>query len=226
MKDPAFLFYYQDFLVGTDEMTNEEVGAYIRCLCHQAAKGFISEKHMKNICYSSEVHNYIKTKFIFNPDSKIYFNERLKSEIEKRKKFTESRAINRIGKKKDKEHMNNTCKSYDIHMENENENENINKDSSFKGGMGEKINFERVYNTGWMMSVYSILEGKLTPDQLTVKWSEFQKEMTARDDLYRTPEEYRRHFPSWVKFNLEKKPVNGEKQSGIQKPNYELLNQI
>ena len=49
-QDPAFLFYFQDFLVGTDDMDNDEVGAYIRCLCHQAAKGCITEKHMMKIC--------------------------------------------------------------------------------------------------------------------------------------------------------------------------------
>lgn len=36
MKDPAVLFYFQDFLVGTDFMTADEVGKYIRILCHQA----------------------------------------------------------------------------------------------------------------------------------------------------------------------------------------------
>ena len=29
MKDPAVLFYFQDFLVGTEFMTDEEVGQYI-----------------------------------------------------------------------------------------------------------------------------------------------------------------------------------------------------
>ena len=85
-KDPAFLFYHQDFFTGVCDMTNEEVGAYIRCLCVQASKGGISEKHMKNICNSHEVHNSVKSKFIFDAEANIFFNERLKSEIEKRKK--------------------------------------------------------------------------------------------------------------------------------------------
>jgi len=29
MKDPAVLFYFQDFLVGTEFMSDEEVGKYI-----------------------------------------------------------------------------------------------------------------------------------------------------------------------------------------------------
>ena len=32
-KDPAFLFYFRDFLVSTSFMTFEELGAYIKLLC-------------------------------------------------------------------------------------------------------------------------------------------------------------------------------------------------
>lgn len=38
---PAFQFYPQDFLVGTADLTAEEVGGYIRLLCYQWAKGSI-----------------------------------------------------------------------------------------------------------------------------------------------------------------------------------------
>jgi uncharacterized protein YdaU (DUF1376 family) len=132
MKDPAFLFYYQDFLVGTDELTNEETGAYIRCLCHQAHKGFITEKHMKNICNSYDIHNVIKNKFIYDENIEGYINLRLKTEIEKRQKYSESRSNNRKCGNKEKKHMKNISKSYVKHMENENENENINNNKKVK----------------------------------------------------------------------------------------------
>ena len=134
-KDPAFLFYYSDFLVGTDDLTNEETGAYIRCLCFQAAKGPLTEKHMIKICYSSDVHNSIKKKFTRQPDG-TFLNERLQIEIEKRAAFSESRRQNRMNKGKTKKlkksnqkHMKNICLTHDEHMENENvnENENINE---------------------------------------------------------------------------------------------------
>lgn len=38
-KAPAFQFYAENFLVGTAEMSSEEVGGYIRLLCHQWHKG-------------------------------------------------------------------------------------------------------------------------------------------------------------------------------------------
>lgn len=132
-KDPAFLFYYQDFLVGTDDFKNEEVGAYIRCLCIQAAKGGISENHMKKICESPDVHNLIKKKFIYYPEEKVFRNARLSEEVEKRKSYCESRGKNKKGKK----HVKIISKSYEDHMEDENENE-IEEENVFNtGGVGE-----------------------------------------------------------------------------------------
>lgn len=131
-QDPAFLFYYQDFLVGTDDMDNDEVGAYIRCLCHQAAKGSISEKHMMKICLRQDVYTNVSQKFSRNDDG-YFFNERLALEMNKRKAFAESRRNNRLKKTYDKD-VSNTSKTYVAHMENENENviENINEDVSEK----------------------------------------------------------------------------------------------
>lgn len=44
---PAFQFYPQDFLVGTADMTAEEVGGYIRLLCYQWAKGSLPNDDKK-----------------------------------------------------------------------------------------------------------------------------------------------------------------------------------
>lgn len=128
-KDPAFLFYFQDFLTGTQFMSLEAVGAYIRALCHQADKGSIPKKHMLIICQSSDdVMLEVCTKFSLDEHGN-YINIRLKEEVEKRRNYAESRRKNRLGSKKSKKkHMKNISKTYDIHMENENVNENVNKD--------------------------------------------------------------------------------------------------
>jgi len=141
-KDPAFLFYHQDFFTGVSDMTNEEVGAYIKCLCIQASKGGITEKHMSIICQSHEVHNSIKVKFILNSETNLFENARLKSEIEKRKKYSESRSANRKNTKKIKEQTIDISKSYDKHMENENEIEN--EDRIVIKNENEKINFREI----------------------------------------------------------------------------------
>ena len=114
-KDPAFLFYSNDFLSGTFLMSNEQVGKYIRLLCLQHQKGNLSKKDMMNICktYDEDIVN----KFTINKDGN-YFNTRLKDEFEKRRAYSESRSINRKGKKK-------ISKTYVKHMEDEDENVNI-----------------------------------------------------------------------------------------------------
>jgi uncharacterized protein YdaU (DUF1376 family) len=129
-KDPAFLFYYQDFLVGTDDMTNDEVGAYIRCLCHQASKGSLTDKHMMKICLSSDIYKSVVSKFSVDEDGSL-FNERLRIEVLKRAAFAESRRNNRLKSNKNK-HMKNISKTYVRHMENENEDIIINKKNKEK----------------------------------------------------------------------------------------------
>ena len=116
-KDPAVLFYTSDFLTGTMTMTDEQVGKYIRLLCLQHQKGSLSEKDMLNICKSYDADVF--GKFSKTEDG-LYFNDRMKTEAERRKSYSESRAKNRL-----KKHMNNICNTYEKHMENENENENI-----------------------------------------------------------------------------------------------------
>lgn len=133
-KDPAFLFYPADFLIGTMDMTDEEVGKYIRLLCRQHQKGHIKPELMQGL--SEEVLDK------FQKDSKgNYYNKRLKDEIEKREKYAESRRQNGLkgGRpKKDMQnhmqnHMVSTDKSTEKHTENENENKNEDINTNKRG---------------------------------------------------------------------------------------------
>jgi len=124
MKDPAVLFYFQDFLVGTEFMTDEETGKYIRILCHQADKETLSLTQLERIC-KGKVPTAIMEKLTKNGDGK-YYQKRMQEEREKRINYSESRRINR-SKKNIK-----ICKTHDKRMENE--NENINKDINNKKG--------------------------------------------------------------------------------------------
>jgi len=126
MKDPAFLFYSSDFLTGTMLLNMEQRGKYITLLCLQHNKGRLSEKDMLHICGAYDSDVFAK----FTKDEEGYFfNERLSTEVQKRKAYSESRRNNRT--KKD---MTNISNTYVPHMENENENinENIDIDVSEK----------------------------------------------------------------------------------------------
>lgn len=132
MKDPAFLFYYQDWLVGTYFLNRREKGAYMDLLCYQADKGVLTLQTIKEILNGDfECWQKLKEKFI--EEGGIFYNKRLRFEKEKRDKFNDSRRNNRT--KKD----TNICKTYETHKENENENENENV-------IEDKIAFEVFWN--------------------------------------------------------------------------------
>lgn len=121
-KDPAVLFYTSDFLTGTMTLSDEQTGKYIKLLCLQHQKFELTEKDMMNICksYDEDIFNkFIKT-------DTGYYNERMRQEADKRKRYSESRSSNR------KNHMMNICKSYEEHMENENEDVIVIKDKKKK----------------------------------------------------------------------------------------------
>lgn len=122
-KDPAFLLYPQDFLVGTMTMSNEQVGKYVRLLCLQHQTGHLTEDDMLDICEAKDVKIWRK----FKQDSEgLYYNERLELETEKRKKYTDSRRKNLQSKKPHmKPHM-------EPHMENVNEDIIVSKDRKEK----------------------------------------------------------------------------------------------
>lgn len=127
-KDPAVLFYTADFISGTITMSDEQRGKYILLLCIQHQKGYLTEKDMLNICKTYDIDIWEK----FNQEGDKFFNERMRSETEKRAKYSESRKLNRLKKEKDTNISNDICSTYDEHMVNENENINIDSNVSEK----------------------------------------------------------------------------------------------
>lgn len=115
-KDPAFLFYANDFDSKTKFFTHEQVGMYLRLLIAQFQIGRLKEEHILHIC--KRYDKDILSKFT-KDENGLYFNERLEQECIKRKKYSQSRRDNRT--KKD-----NKIVSYDVsydttyvpHMEN------------------------------------------------------------------------------------------------------------
>ena len=146
-KDPAFLFYPNDWLGGTLGMSFEEKGAYIELLMLQFNRGHMTSHMIRQVVGQ----NWDKIKDKFQTDENgLFFNKRLEIEKENRKAFTESRRNNISGKnqysKKNKnkghktKHMEGHVTS---HMEDENENENINEYGiEKKGGLGEKTKID------------------------------------------------------------------------------------
>lgn len=123
MKDPAFLFYYQDFAYGTRKMSFAEKGAYIELLCEQADTGHLDlEKDIKRILKNDfPIWDAICDKFTCDSNG-LFFNEVLEEHINKRAKYTESRR-NNLKKVHMPVHMEEHMQPHMVNV-----NENVNKD--------------------------------------------------------------------------------------------------
>lgn len=143
-KDPAFMFYSSDFLVGTMTMSFEDKGKYITILSYMHQNGRISEETIRLLVGS--VSDMLRLKFSQDKDGN-WFNNRLESEIEKRKNFVSSRQENgkkggRPPKIKEKSIKKTYAKPKQNLPEDDNINDNINKYSFINISGFEKI-FER-----------------------------------------------------------------------------------
>lgn len=132
-KDPAFLFYSQDFFVGTATLSFEEKGKYIHLLCLMHQQGRLSEETIRLLVGSVSVN--LKSKFSVD-EKGMWFNVRLENETAKRNLFTESRRINgNLGgrpknkkpKRKPKQNLKDNHTANRMGNEDVNENEEENK---------------------------------------------------------------------------------------------------
>lgn len=135
-KDPAFLFYSQDFIVGVQTMTFEDRGKYITILAQMHQQGRLSEE---TICFLvGSVSVSLRLKFKVDENG-LWYNERLEAETKKRNEFTESRRNNGKNGGRPKKKPNDKAKTNHMvihmqnhmvnHMGNENEIENVIKDA-------------------------------------------------------------------------------------------------
>ena len=94
---PAFQLYTDDFLGGTADMTAEEVGAYIRLLCHQWNKGFIPNDDVRLMTMAGLTQalplGFVKSKFD-EQEPGILRNARLELVRAAQMQFREKQRIN------------------------------------------------------------------------------------------------------------------------------------
>lgn len=137
-KDPAFLFYPNDWLGGTMGMTFEHKGAYMELLMMQFNRGHMT-KDMIGQTIGQHWDN-IQDKFTID-DNGCYYNERLEEEQLKRKRYTDSRKNNKSGK-----NQHSSSDKNQGHMTSHMEDENVNKDIIKKGVAFEFVDFWNSYD--------------------------------------------------------------------------------
>jgi len=116
-KDPAFLFYPNDYLGGTMGMTFEQKGAYMELLMLQFNRGHMTKHMMGQVV--GQLLDGILDKFEIDEQG-LYFNKRLEDEQERRKSFVNSRLNNRTGSNQYTKKEGHVSGHMTSHMENEN----------------------------------------------------------------------------------------------------------
>jgi uncharacterized protein YdaU (DUF1376 family) len=141
-KDPAFLFYPNDYIGGTMGMTFEEKGAYIELLMLQFNRGHMTSQMIGQTV--GQIWDKIQDKFIMD-ESGLFYNQRLENEIHARQRFVKSRYNNLSGKNQYTKSGGHPGGHVTDRMENENENENViindNKDKHVKQKEKSKNDF-------------------------------------------------------------------------------------
>lgn len=133
-KDFSFPFYVNNWLGGTMYLTFEQKGAYLELLLLQFNKGHFTETQVKQVLNTSYSSVWPVLLEKFKTDGSYFWNERMDEVKEERQNFINSRKSNRLGKKRitSVNHVNNTSKTLDKHMEGEGES----KDNSKGKGKG------------------------------------------------------------------------------------------
>jgi hypothetical protein len=134
-KDPAMLWYWNDWNSGTVLLSRFLKGCYMDLLHAQFNNGRLTLEEIKSVLGSDFGNSWpsLSKKFAVDETGK-YFNERCELEKKRRAEYVKSRSNGKAGKKKSYD------KSQANHMINHTENENINenKDHLEKGVQGEK----------------------------------------------------------------------------------------
>lgn len=156
-KDPAFLFYSADFLVGVSDLTMEERGQYITLLCLQHQKGRLNERTIS--LSIPNVSQYVLDKFD-KDENGLFYNKRVESEINKRNKYCETLSLNAKSgwEKRNANNATAYANAEQKHMQGENENENKNVNKSINRIININSLYIDLFNILW--SVYPRKDGK------------------------------------------------------------------
>jgi hypothetical protein len=102
-QDPAYQLYTSDFLVRTLDMSDEQVGKYIRLLCFQHQNGHLTESTMLSYCKGKD--ELVFSKFL-KDENGLYYNEEMEKEKSRRSSVSKTKSNSaslRWEKEKEKE---------------------------------------------------------------------------------------------------------------------------
>lgn len=217
-KDPATLWYWNDWQGGTVTLTRHLKGCYIDLLHAQFNNGRMSLAQIKTVLGVDFASTWPTLQAKFKKDGNdLFYNERAEYEKLKRQNFTESRKKN-LKKSHMKQHMN-------AHMENEivNETAIVVKD----GGMGEdlpepvkgvftdlidkliELNDLQIANAIEFIRITTKIT--LTVQEIKDQWDAFKINQFYKHEWYSSYEDVVSHFRNSLKKSIQ----NGSHQQTL-----------
>jgi len=192
-KDPAFLFYTNDFLTGVAELTMQERGEYITLMCLQHQKGGLTQKiiDINTPGVSKDVMVKFKKK-----STGIFVNQRLEKEIIKRKKYSKKQSER--AKKRWNATAYTTADATAL-PKIEDVNENVIKDDNVTTTKELFMNFKSQISKkdqeGWRENLYMLF--KLKPQTLETILDKFISHAITGETTYTSLKEFKIHFRNW-----------------------------
>jgi len=208
-KDPAFLFYTNDFLTGVAELTMQERGEYITLMCLQHQKGGLTQKIID--INTPGVSKDVMVKFKKKANG-IFFNQRLEKEIIKRKKYSKKQSD------RAKKRWNTTADATanatalpKIEDVNENESKDDNDNVSTKEQfMLFKTQISKKDHVEWREHIYMLF--KLKPQTLEPLLGKFINHLIIEETEHKLIKDFKTHFRNWCTIIETKGKLNQYKK--------------
>lgn len=215
-KDPATLWYWNDWNGGTSTFTRHLKGCYIDLLSSQFNSGRLSLAEIKTVLGADFGQSWPTLQKKFRKDENdLYYNERMEQEQEKRKRFTESRRRNLDSKKPLVDDHVGKIKGGHMENVNENVNEYLNQEGSLREGVGlsvdgffsDKIDKQLQLTeteVGATVEFIKIVCKKiLDPREVVERWKAFKIKQFSVHDWYNSHEKLVNHFRESLKYDFK-----------------------
>lgn len=217
-KDPAMLWYWNDWFSATTLYSRFLKGCYMDLLHAQFNNGRLSLEEIKTCLGSDFGTSWPTIQKKFKQDEKsLFFNERLEREKEKRKTFTESRRSNLSKKPHMEHHMEPHMGTHtDSRMENENRNRDQLKEPPKKlFELNTKISLPTNVLEAAELNQVTHTRKKNT-QFVKSQWHVFLYERMEDSDIkkrdYKTLQDLTSYFLNWMRSKFPKK---GEDEQAV-----------
>lgn len=213
-KDPAMLWYWNDWHGGTVTMSRHLKGCYMDLLYAQFNNGRLSLSEIKTVLGQDFAATWpVLLKKFKQDENDYYYNEKAESEKIKRERFAEKqKTVGMLGGRPKKTQI----KPVDYLNNNPNKSllENVNENKE-KGVQGEKPKlwdsekYSFLHSPGW---IYNFCTNKKISIEVFEKMGkEFISDIELKED-FKSLSELRNHFTNWynlkIRLNGNDEPVH------------------